>query len=244
MEEFIEGLNQFLDKVAPLLYIVIPAAAGIWYKLKTKVKAKEDEVNKANQTKAKELYDVWEHEESKNVITKIKNFCNLYKDKGAVDLVSYLQFENGTMATSKIQNMFLTCLAEDDRYGRAPKLIKSMQRMPYSECSVWLEKLKETLAEGHETLQCSDVKDADYNRTVLETANGKVRSAIIAPVFDPNEIMLGICVFLYHDANYNNSPIEHETEQVLKFKGSVENTLFVYHQSRAKKKQQLGVQHV
>lgn len=244
MEEFIEGLNQFLDKVAPLLYIVIPAAAGIWYKLKTKVKNKEKEVSLANQAKAKELYDIWEHEESKNVITKVKNFCNLYKDKGSVDLVQYLQLENGTMATSKIQNMFLTCLAEDDRYGRVPKLIKGMQRMPYSECSIWLETLKNALTEGHETLQCPDVKEAEYNRTFLETANGKVGSVIVAPVFDPNEVLLGICVFYYHDINYNAGSLEHETEQITKFRGSIENTIFVYHQSRENKKQQLGVKDV
>lgn len=129
----IDKLLEFLDKLGPLLYIVVPAIAGIWYNLKTKVREKESEVRETGKRKALRLYDIWEHEESKVVISKIKDLCNFYKDKGHADLVQYLQLENGTAATSKIQNMFLTCLAEDDRYGSIPKIIKKLQRMPYSE---------------------------------------------------------------------------------------------------------------
>lgn len=243
-ESFIDSLNKLLDQIAPILYILIPAAAGIYYKVKTKVKKKEKEVSEAEQAKARELYDIWEHEESKQVISKIKNFCNLYKDKGNVDLVQYLQLENGTMATSKIQNMFLTCLAEDDRYGKVPKLIGKMQRMPYSECSTWLDSLSKSISDGNTTLGTPDLSKATYNRAVIDGLEGKIGSVKIAPVFDPNEILLGICVFYYHDINYNNNQPEAEREQILRFKDSVENVLFVYHQSRANKKQQLGVKNV
>lgn len=243
-ESFIDSISKLLDQIAPILYILIPAAAGIYYKIKTKVKNKEKEVSEAEQAKAKELYDIWEHEESKQVISKIKNFCNLYKDKGDVDLVQYLQLENGTVATSKIQNMFLTCLAEDDRYGKVPKLIGKMQRMPYSECSTWLDSLSKCISEGSTTLGTPDLSKATYNRAVIEGLEGKIGSVKIAPVFDPNEILLGICVFYYHDINYNNNQAETERNQILRFKDSVENVLFVYHQARANKKQQLGVKNV
>lgn len=244
LKQLLELLKEFLDSIAPLLYILIPAAAGVYYKVKTKIKNKEKEVSEAEQVKARELYDIWEHEESKQVISKIKNFCNLYKDKGDVDLVQYLQLENGTVATSKIQNMFLTCLAEDDRYGKVPKLISKMQRMPYSECSSWLESLTKCISEGNTTLGTPDLSKATYNRAVIEGLEGRIGSVKIAPVFDPNEILLGICVFYYHDINYNNNPTETERSQILRFKDSVENILFVYHQSRINKKQQLGVKNV
>lgn len=235
---------EFLDKLAPLIYVVVPAIAAIWWNLKNKLSQKEKEVKKANLEKAKELYDVWEHEESKVIITKIKGFCNLYKDKGSVDLVQYLQLENGTMATSKIQNMFLTCLAEDDRYGRVPKLISKMQRMPYSECSTWLDLLNTRLEEGREVLGTPNIAEAEHNRMTLEGVESKIGSVVIAPVFDPNEILLGICVFYYHDVNYNNCVKEEEKQQILRFKDAVENVLFVYHQNRQNKKKQLGLENV
>lgn len=239
-----EDLMELLDKVAPLIYVVVPAIAAIWWNLKNKLSQKQKEVKQTNLAKAKELYDLWEHEESKSVISKIKNFCNLYKDKSDVDLVQYLQLENGTMATSKIQNMFLTCLAEDDRYGKIPKLIGKMQRMPYSECSTWLDTLSKCIAEGREVLGTPDLSQAEYNRAVIENLEGKIGSVKIAPVFDPNEILLGICVFYYHDKNYNGNKPETEREQLLRFKDSVENVLFVYHQNRKNKKVQLGLEDV
>lgn len=240
----IEDLMDLLDKIAPLAYVVVPAVAAIWWNLKNKLSQKQKEVKQTNLAKAKELYDVWEHEESRAVISKIKNFCNLYKDKGDVDLVQYLQLENGTMATSKIQNMFLTCLAEDDRYGNVPKLISKMQRMPYSECSTWLDSLTKCISEGRETLGTPDLSKAEYNRAVIENLEGKIKSVKIAPVFDPNEILLGICVFYYHNVNYNDNEPEKEREQLLRFKDSVENVLFVYHQNRKNKKIQLGLEDV
>ena len=243
-QSFIDSLCELLDQIAPILYILIPAAAGIYYKVKTKVKKKEKEVSEAQQARAKELYDLWEHEESAQVISKIKNFCNLYKDKGNVDLVQYLQLENGTMAISKLQNMFLTCLAEDDRFGKVPKLIGKMQRMPYSECSTWLDSLTKCISEGNTTLGTPDLSKAEYNKATIEGLGGKIGSVKIAPVFDPNEILLGICVFYYHEKNYNNNKPESEREQILRFKDSVENVLFVYHQSRANKKKELGVKNV
>lgn len=240
-KSFIELAMEFIDKVAPLLYILVPAIAGVIYKLRTKVKNKEKEVTAHNIAKNKELYSVWEHEESKTVISKIKGFCNLYKDKGNVDLVQYLQLENGTVATSKIQNMFLTCLAEDDRFGAVPKLISKLQRMPYSECATWIEHMEAAISSGKECFGTLDLSTAEYNRMKLEEAEGKVGSVLIAPVIDENEILLGMCVFYYHKPNYNGSDPANEWAQLMKFKGSVENTLFVYHQNRIRKKESLGI---
>lgn len=235
---------EFLDQLAPLVYVVVPAIAAIWWNLKNKLSQKEKEVKKANTEKARETYNIWEHEESKAVITKIKNACNLHKDKGTADLVQYLQLENGTMATSKIQNMFLTCLAEDDRFGQIPKLITHMQRMPYSECSLWLDTLSNSISSGSVTLDTPDLSTAEYSKMRLEGADGKIGSVLIAPIFDPNEILLGICVFYYHEKNFNGQKLDAEKDLILHFKSYIENTLFNYHLSRRNKKIQLGLSDV
>ena len=128
----LDKIMAILDQIGPLLYVVVPAAFGIYFNLKDKVRAKEKEVKETNKAKAKQAYKVWEHEESQAVIRKIKELCNVYKDKSNAGLAQYIQLENGTMATSKICNMFVSCLAEDDRYGKIPKLSSKLQRLPYS----------------------------------------------------------------------------------------------------------------
>lgn len=236
----LEDFMELLDRIAPLIYVIIPAVAAVWWKLKDKIKKKKQEVQIKDQNKAREMYNIWEHEESKNVITKIKNFCNLYKDKGTADLVQYLQLENGTVATSKIQNMFMTCLAEDDRFGMVPKFIKDMQRMPYSEVATWVDKLMNNVSDGEAILCTPDLSKVEYNRMSLERAQGKVGSVMVAPVFDPNEILLGICVFYYYKKDYDGQEVS-EREQLAKFRNSVENVLFVYHEQRKAKKIEYGV---
>lgn len=236
----IDKLLELIDKIGPLFYLIIPAVYGVFYKVYLKIKdTKQKEIN-INKKKKHDIYDVWEHEESKNIIYKIKDLCNFYKDKGYVDLVQYLQLENGTMATSKIQNMFVTCLAEDDRYGNIPKMIRKLQRMPYSETTTWLNKVTELRKEGKLVLEIPDLSQVDYSRTFVDDLTS-VSSVLVSPVYDPNEILLGVCIFYYHDKDFNGAK-DVEEAYLTKFTSAVESIILDYHIHRDQKKKDLGLE--
>lgn len=231
--ELIKGFESILIVLVPAIYV-----AG--YRIYIKVKETHVKEKAISKKKARDSYDIWEHEESRMVIKEIKNFCNYFKDKGHSDLVQYLQLENGTMATSKIQNMFLTCLAEDDRNGSIQKFIKKLQRLPYSETVCWLEKLVKTTSSDEVYLNTPDLEKAEYNRTAIEDVTG-IGSVMIAPVFTPDEILLGICVFYYHDKNYNGR-YKTEHKYLMEFKTSVASAILNYHLKRDQKKVELGLE--
>lgn len=236
----VDKILELIDKIGPLFYLIIPATYGVFYKVYLKVKdTKQKEIN-INKKKKRDIYDVWEHEESKNIIYKIKDLCNFYKDKGYVDLVQYLQLENGTMATSKIQNMFVTCLAEDDRYGNIPKMIRKLQRMPYSETTIWLNKVTELKKQGKLVLEIPDISAVEYSRTFVDDLTS-VGSILVAPVYDPNEILLGVCIFYYHDKDFNKAK-DVEEAYLTKFTSAVESIILDYHIHRDQKKKDLGLE--
>lgn len=236
----IDKILEFLDKLGPILYVVIPAAYAVLYNTYLKVKEKKKNIRVLNEEKAKEHYNLWEHEESKRTISTIKYLCNVYKDRSNADLVSYLQLENGTAATSKIQNMFLTCLAEDDRFGTIPKLISHLQRLPYSEVTCWLDKFTQHTAIDDFIIQTPDLAAADYNRTRIEGITG-IRSVLVGPVFDPDNILLGIVVFFYSNTDYNKQA-EEELSYLKQFRHSIETVLLEYHLKRKNKKKELGLE--
>lgn len=237
----VDKILELLDKLGPFLYVVVPAAYAVGYNVYLKVKERKKSIKVMNQEKAKDHYNLWEHEESKQVISKIKDFCNVYKDKSHADLVNYLQLENGTAATSKIQNMFLTCLAEDDRYGTIPKLISKLQRLPYSEVTCWLNKFENHVNKDNFIIQTPDLSKADYNRTCVEGINNTIASVLVGPVYDPNNILLGIVVFYYSGKDYNNQ-MEDELNNLRLFKSAVETALLEYHLKRRDKKKALGLE--
>ena len=237
MEEF----TKLLDDFKSILFVILPALVAVFYEVRDRFRKEKGERIKKNHAKALEIYDKWEHEESKAVIDNIKKFCNYYKDRGHADLVQYLQLENGTMATSKIQNMFMTCLAEDDRLGTIPKMIKLLQRLPYSETTCWVNKVLEVTSEGNTILRTPDLSKADYNRTSVEGVQGNIGSVMVAPVFDPGNILLGICVFMYQQKNYNNQE-EIEVKHMKEFVTSVESVIVMYHTARTDKKRELGLE--
>ena len=228
-----------LDELGPLLYVIIPTIFGIYFNLREKVKAKEAEVKSVNKAKAKQVYDAWEHDESQNVIRKIKDLCNIYKDKSSCGLAQYLQLENGTMATSKICNMFVSCLAEDGRYGKVPKLSHKIQRVPYAKLTSWINKIIEIKGSASDYILTPDIANADYNFAEIVDAPN-VKSLMVAPVYNPNEILLGMCVFYYDEKNFGGHE-ESEVVLINKFRTGVESVLLEYHMNRQEKKKTLGM---
>ena len=232
-------ISELIKQIGQLLYIIVPLIVSIYITLRDKIKAKEKEIKDTNKAKAKQEYKVWEHEESQAVIRKIKDLCNIYKDKSNAGLAQYLQLENGTMATSKICNMFISCLAEDDRYGKIPKLSGKIQRIPYSRVTGWINKIVASKGSSKDYVLTPDTSKADYSMAEIVDAP-EIKSCIVAPVYDPNEILLGMCVFYYNENDFNGHE-EAETILVNKFRTGVESVLLEYHMNRKSKKISLGL---
>lgn len=236
-----ETILAILDKLEPLLYAVVPVIFGIYLNLRDKLKEKERTVRAANIEKNKELYSAWEHEESQKIIRKIKDLCDFYKDKGYMDRVQYLQLENGTVATSKLCNMFISCLAEDGRYGKIPHFISKLQRIPYSRVACWIDKIRDLDCQSFNNAICiANSEEEECNiKTVLDT--DAVKSSIVVPIYDPNEILLGVCVFYYANKDYNNQDIDGEVVMINRFRSSIQSIFLEYHLARRDKKSKLGL---
>lgn len=227
MDKFLE----ILDKIEPLILVVIPTIFGIWIKTANKIKEKNDSYKMAVRKKSLEKYNMWEHEESRRVIAKIKELCRVYKDRSKADEVMYLQLENGTVATSKLCNMFITCLAEDDRYSVIPKKIRKLQRVPYSQLSEWVENVT--------THECIIDNVQSEGMRVEEPFFEDVGSHLSETVYDKDGYLIGVVVFNYAEINFNEADREKQIEFLRQFQASVESVFISYHVSRMDMKKQL-----
>lgn len=238
----IDEIMAILDKIEPLILVLLPALFGLWVKTSGKIKEKNKTIKEATLKKAQETYDKWEHEESKRVIIKIKELCNIYKDRSVADDVMYMQLENGTIATSKLCNMFLTCLAEDDRYSEIPKKIKKLQRVPYSQMSDWTEKVSQNVITTRDLSTVRNLVDENF---LSET-----QSHMSKKVTDKDGYMIGAVVFNYKNLNFNcpsnveediNKFTEAQYDLLKQFQASVEAIFITYHLTRREKKRELGL---
>ena len=227
MDQFLE----LLDKIEPLILVVLPTLFGIWLKVSMKIKEKNETIKKNERKKALEKYDMWEHEESRRVIIKIKELCRVYKDRSEADEVMYIQLENGTVATSKLCNMFLTCLAEDDRYSVIPKKIRRLQRVPYSQTSDWVDKVCK-----HECI-IKDVKEEKIH--INDAFFENVRSHMSETVHDKNGYLIGMVIFNYANKDFNGASENSQVDLLKRFQASVESVFISYHVSRVEMKKEL-----
>lgn len=228
-----DKILELLDKIEPLILVVLPTLFGIWLKTSTKIKEKNDSIKRSERKKALEKYNMWEHEESRRVIIKIKELCRVYKDRSEADEVMYLQLENGTVATSKLCNMFLTCLAEDDRYSVIPKKIRRLQRVPYSQTSDWVDKVCK-----HECI----IKDINQeNIHVNEAFFESVGSHMSETIHDKDGYLIGMVIFNYADKNFNGADEESQIDLLKRFQASIESVFISYHVSRIEMKKTLRI---
>ena len=232
MDEFLK----ILDKIEPLILVVIPTLFGIWLKTTNKLKEKNESFKRSERKKALEKYDMWEHEESRVVIAKIKELCRVYKDRSKADEVMYLQLENGTVATSKLCNMFITCLAEDDRYSVIPKKIRRLQRVPYSQLSEWVEEVT-----THECV-IADTQKEKYD--VEEPFFEDVGSHLSETIHDKDGYLIGMVVFNYSSPNFNGAHKDKQVEFLRQFQASIESVFISYHVSRVDMKRHLHLDEI
>lgn len=236
-----KDLINLLDKIGPLFYVIIPTAFGIYLNVRDRLIAKKSEVLKANLEKSKEKYSIWEHEESQWVIKKIKDMCDYYKDKGHMDLVEYIQLENGTASLSNLCNMFVSCLAEDSRYGNLPKLITKLQRVPYSRVACWIDHVRKLDNDNYNTawyVEDTSITDCPI-REIIET--DLVKSTMSVPIYNPNERLLGMCVFYYSEKSFNGRSLSSQVDLINRFRTGIETIFINYEIARNAKMKELGL---
>jgi hypothetical protein len=233
MDIYIDQLILFLKKIEPLLIV----AVGVWIKIQFTIRKKKDELSRKAIAQAKTTYKRWAHQESKSVVLKITELCNLYKDRSKAYEVLFLQFENGTVATNNLYNMCISALAEDNRYGPIPKKCANLQKIPYCDLVDWAE----LLTSGEESrLAVSDIPIVrpEWGSKYLFH---NVKSHLAHTVHDKDGYPIGIAVFSYHSIRFNGLEEHGQINIIEKFKTAIETVFLGYHISSRDKKLQLQI---
>jgi hypothetical protein len=229
-------INEFLTKIEPILLVVIPALLGVWYKITSVLRKRSELLRRQELIKAKSTFDRWAHHESRFVVLKMAELCNMYRDRGEADQVLFLQFENGTTSTSQLYTMYLSCLAEDNRYGTIPNKCASLQRIPYANLVDWVE-------------ECTEAEDCIALPHVFEdrplwAQNPlflEVGSNLSQAVYDREGYIIGLVVFNYASRQFNGTDREKEIDLIHHFKTAVETVFLSYQLVRHRKMVDLGL---
>lgn len=238
LSDLIQSLIDLIQDWAPVIYALATIGIGAFIKLHDIAVTKRKEINEENEAKNKDKYQVWKHEESTRIITRIKDLCNFYKDKGKMDSVSFVQLENGTVAKSRLCNMFVSCLAEDDRFSNLPKYMDQFQRIPYSKVSFWADAISALAFDSvkKNMIMTSNSDELDQNASIrnLIAFNG-IKSSIVAPVYDPSGMLIGAGIFLYSKTDYNGMDAEEQRMLMAQFRTSLESIFLEFYLSRQDK---------
>lgn len=244
LSDLLQSLIDLIQDWAPVIYTLATIGIGAFIKLHDIAAKKRKEIDAENEAKNKDNYQVWKHEESTRVIGRIKDLCNFYKDKGKADSVSFVQLENGTVAKSRLCNMFVSCLAEDDRFSNLPKYMDQFQRIPYSKVSFWADSIAalsfDNIRKNMIATPDSDVLDRNASIRNMIDFEG-IRSSIVAPVYDPNGVLIGAGIFLYSKADYNGMGEEEQKTLMVQFRTALESIFLEFYLARQDKMKEFHI---
>ena len=210
---------EFLKDIETIILYVIPLAMALWFKIKTSVIENKLKLNTKDIGKRKQQLLEYKHSESIEVISKLKEVCNYHCDLSHVH-ASYIQLENGTIATSKLCNMFFSCIAEDSRYSNLPKLTEHIQRIPFVRLSNWFNKV---YTSEHQVVYVIDSKDIDaiFQDTI------KIKCMVSGLVKNPKGVVIGVCNFMFSEEQEKEN-LDNFVTQMTKFVSSVETIFLDY----------------
>lgn len=226
-----QKIIDFVKSIEPLLLILIPLLYSVCIKLKSKIVEQNIKIQTQQKDKNEQKLLDWRHEESIKVINRLKEICNYHCDISHIH-TSYIQLENGTIATSKLCNMFFSCIAEDNRYSNLPKLIDIVQRIPYIRLSGWFNKIQQT---DHQVVYISDKKYIDdlfYDKI-------GIRCLVSGFVRDSNGLIIGVCNFMFIEEQ-DTASLDECHSQMLKFISSVETLFLDFNINLKNKRESLG----
>jgi hypothetical protein len=231
-----EKIAEFLKKLEPFLLIVVPAIIALWIKIKKRVSERNEVEKKKNNDRAWELFKIWEQEESRKTISRIRELCNVYKDTSKADQVLFFHIENGTVSPSSLHSMFVSCLAEDNRYGsKLPKKCASLQRIPFNILTDWVKDQED------DVLLVPDIT-AKYPAGLgkPEFFSG-VKSHISCSLCNDDRITTGFVVFNYSHINYDDLDGTAQRNILYNFKVAVKTVFLDYQISTRDKKSELKI---
>lgn len=202
-KELIENIKDIFQTLSQLVVVIAPIAALIYYKFIKAYKKKISQLKLKDIEKSQQELTSFMHEKSMWSMKNLKEICNLYVDKSHADRVAYLQLENGTMADSQLRNMFLTCMAESDRYSDLPKWMNRIQRMPVQSIISYIEYVNQngrvdTMSEDSKAIIEDEIKAVLYPDTISAWRMRVVRNV--------SGYIVGYVVFEYLFNNITKDP--------------------------------------
>ena len=228
-----EEITNFIKLIEPLILVIIPLLFSIYIKLKMKLLDKKNEITKEESDKAKQELSNWRHSESIKIVNKLKEVCNYHCDLAGSTHTSYIQLENGTLATSKICNMFFSCIAEDTRYSKIHKAIDVIQRVPFTRISSWFNKVYDSEYQAVYLTKKEDIDDIFYT-------NIGIKCMISSLVKDGKGYTIGVCNFMFADEQEIDDLVDYNA-QMLKFVSSIETIFLDFNYELENKKKELGL---
>lgn len=213
----------------PLLLVLIPLLFGMYYKLKLKIDEEKSKVKKKATARQKQEFSDWRHEESIKIVNKLREICNYHCDMWHVN-TSFVQLENGTIATSKLCNMFFSCNAEDDRYSMLPKLTEKIQRIPFIRMSKWFNKVYQA-PEDVVYLKAEELDDINEQL--------KIKYCVSGPVRDAKNLIIGICNFTYTEELTTEEEMQDARAHMHKFVAAIETIFLEYNVNLEQKREEL-----
>ena len=228
-----DNILDVIKALEPLILVIIPCVFGIWLKLKLKLQDKKIEVLKKVSDENKQKFLDWQHDESIKLYSKLKEVCNMYCDLCHVE-TSFIQLENGTLATSKLCNMFFSCIAEDDRYTNNKKLTDTLQRIPFIRLSNWFNKVNTS---KHTVVYLNEEKDIDS--LFLDCIGIKT---LVSGAVKKRGNIIGICNFAFYKKQEDFYVLgTNFHDNMLKFVSAVEAIFLSYDTERENKKKELNI---
>ena len=125
-----EDIRNLITTISEAIIILAPVGLVAYHKILKVWNRKRSEIMNADRESAKQELLSYSHAESMKSMENLREICNLFFDRTHADRVMYFQLENGTMGDSKLQNMFISCMAESDRYSLLPSRVNQVQRCP------------------------------------------------------------------------------------------------------------------
>lgn len=232
MSDIINQIIDLLRAVEPLVVTAIPIVFGIWLKTKTKILEKKLEYSQEIAKKKEGELTKWRHDESLKIASKLKEVCNYYCDTCHVH-TAYIQFENGTLATSKLSNMFFSCAAEDNRYSTMPKLVQLLQRVPYVQMQDWYEHI------SNSEYNIVYIYDKQYIDELFYNQVG-VRSMLAGLVKNSSGTIVGVGIFIFDEVKTKEELNTYNTSME-KFISSLETIFLSYGINVKNKRKELNM---
>jgi hypothetical protein len=179
----------------------------------------EDRVQSINNSKRiNEEFEEYRHARALKVIEDIIDQCNYVKDTTRCDTAAYFVLENSTIAIDKLENIYISCRATDNRYSLLNNHIAEFQKRIVSQSIVDLAKLKE----------CIILLEPDAQSTtgsINEYPEIQSYGAISIRDYNNNNRFIGFAILLFTMKNFNDTSPSNMELSLYKFKNSIEAIL-------------------